>query len=166
MWSIRSIHGLYMAYILCNICLAQRYSRTDREYGKVDQESWGSQSTDKGSSPEFDSRPATGHRGANEDPEKPQRASGGYLRSYSKNTNVIYKLVSKSLRRRVVDGYYMFIVFSFSASEATGLHNSTMAAIQESTDAIKNLMTRGMGAVEEKIVQYKDETKDSISQLR
>lgn len=46
------------------------------------------------------------------------------------------------------------------------MHNESQAALQETKHFIKDIVTRGIVGIEEKLMQSKDETKDTVSELR
>ncbi|CAL7943649.1 unnamed protein product [Xylocopa violacea] len=51
-------------------------------------------------------------------------------------------------------------------NEMQTLHNETQALLQETRHALKEIVTRGINDVEHKLVESKDETKDTIGALR
>ncbi|KAL6424935.1 hypothetical protein ACFW04_010068 [Cataglyphis niger] len=51
-------------------------------------------------------------------------------------------------------------------NEVQALHNETQAMLQETKHALKDVVTRGINNIEDKIIETKEETKDSVAALR
>ncbi|XP_050461293.1 centromere-associated protein E isoform X2 [Cataglyphis hispanica] len=51
-------------------------------------------------------------------------------------------------------------------NEVQALHNETQAMLQETKHALKDVVTRGINNIEDKITETKEETKDSVAALR
>ncbi|XP_043277573.1 kinesin-related protein 9 [Venturia canescens] len=52
------------------------------------------------------------------------------------------------------------------ANELKSLHNESQSALQEAKHFIEDIVTRGIVSIEDKVMQSKDETKDTVSELR
>lgn len=46
------------------------------------------------------------------------------------------------------------------------LHNETQAMLQETKHALKDIVTKSINNIEDKITETKEETKDSVAALR
>lgn len=51
-------------------------------------------------------------------------------------------------------------------NEVQALHNETQALLQETKHALKDIVTRGIDDIEDRITEGKEETKDSVAALR
>lgn len=54
----------------------------------------------------------------------------------------------------------------YRINEVQALHNETQAMLQENKHVLKDVITRGIDNIEERIAEGKEETKDSVAILR